>query len=105
MWRMMSCARVVCGDARVAEPVLEGAHDRWVKQKRPWLGVLADLVAESVARLRTLELQKLPGVAEAISWAHSLDALSPCISGAHYRVGKMYGRLSGVSRETVSKSN
>lgn len=36
---------------------------------------LADLVAQSVARLRTLELQKLPGVAEAISWAHSLDAL------------------------------
>jgi [protein-PII] uridylyltransferase len=38
--------RVICGDARVAEPVLEGAHDRWVKQKPPWLGVLADLVAE-----------------------------------------------------------
>ena len=36
---------------------------------------LADLVSQSVARLRTLELQKLPGVAEAISWAHSLDAL------------------------------
>ncbi len=39
-------ARVICGDPKVAEPVLEGALDRWVKQKPPWLGVLADLVAE-----------------------------------------------------------
>jgi [protein-PII] uridylyltransferase len=39
-------ARVICGDAKVAEPVTETAHDRWVKQKPPWLGVLADLVAE-----------------------------------------------------------
>ena len=39
-------ARVVCGDPRVAEPVIEGARERWVKQKPPWLGVLADLVAE-----------------------------------------------------------
>ncbi len=39
-------ARVVCGDARVAEPVLHGARDRWAKQRPPWLGVLADLVDE-----------------------------------------------------------
>ena len=38
--------RVVAGDPKVAEPVLEGAHDRWVKQKPPWLGILADQVAE-----------------------------------------------------------
>jgi [protein-PII] uridylyltransferase len=38
--------RVICGDPKVAEPVLEGARDRWAKQKPPWLGVLADLVAE-----------------------------------------------------------
>ena len=31
-------ARVVCGDPRVAEPVIEGARERWVKQKPPWLG-------------------------------------------------------------------
>ncbi len=37
-------ARVVCGDAKVAEPVIEGAADRWTKQKPPWLDVLADLV-------------------------------------------------------------
>ena len=39
-------ARVVCGDAKVAEPVLQGARERWARQKPPWLGVLADLVAE-----------------------------------------------------------
>ncbi len=39
-------ARVVCGDAKVAEPVIEGARERWARQKPPWLGVLADLVAE-----------------------------------------------------------
>ncbi len=33
-------ARVICGDAKVAAPMLEGAHDRWVKQKPPWLRVL-----------------------------------------------------------------
>jgi [protein-PII] uridylyltransferase len=39
-------ARVVCGDGKVAEPVLEGSIERWVKQKPPWLGVLGDLVGE-----------------------------------------------------------
>lgn len=39
-------ARVVCGDAKVAEPVVERARDRWAKQKPPWLGVLADQVVE-----------------------------------------------------------
>jgi MoxR-like ATPase len=43
---------------------------------------LADHVARSVARLRTLELQKVPGVAEAISWAHSLDALGLTLDAA-----------------------
>jgi [protein-PII] uridylyltransferase len=39
-------ARVVCGDRKVAEPVIEGSLDRWKKQKPPWLKVLADLVTE-----------------------------------------------------------
>ena len=39
-------ARVVCGDDKVAEPVLTGSLERWVKQKPPWLGVLGDLVGE-----------------------------------------------------------
>ncbi len=38
--------RVICGEQKVAEPVLEGARERWVRQKPPWLGVLADKVAE-----------------------------------------------------------
>jgi [protein-PII] uridylyltransferase len=39
-------ARVICGDPKAAEPVIEGARDRWVKQRPPWLGLLADLVEE-----------------------------------------------------------
>ncbi|MGA2838245.1 MAG: [protein-PII] uridylyltransferase [Acidimicrobiales bacterium] len=42
-------ARLICGESRVAEPVLEGARDRWARQKPPWLGVLADLVVERQA--------------------------------------------------------
>jgi [protein-PII] uridylyltransferase len=38
--------RVVCGDPKVAEPVIETARERWSKQKPPWLAVLGDLVAE-----------------------------------------------------------
>jgi MoxR-like ATPase len=36
---------------------------------------MAQHVAASVARLRTLDLQKSPGIAEAISWANALDVL------------------------------
>ncbi len=36
---------------------------------------LAEHVASSVARLRALELQKSPGIAEAISWASAIDVL------------------------------
>ncbi len=39
-------ARVVCGDTKVAEPVLEGAMDRWVRQKPPWLDELGQQVVE-----------------------------------------------------------
>jgi MoxR-like ATPase len=38
-------------------------------------GSLADQVAESVQRLRGLDLTKLPGVAEAISWATALEVI------------------------------
>src|SRR5581483_3379311 len=38
-------------------------------------GYLAGQVARSVARLRTLDLTKPPGVAEAISWAVALRVL------------------------------
>jgi MoxR-like ATPase len=36
---------------------------------------LAEQVAAAVARLRTLDIQKLPGVAEAINWALALELL------------------------------
>ena len=39
-------ARVICGEPKVAEPVLGGARERWIRQKPPWLGVLAEKVAE-----------------------------------------------------------
>jgi [protein-PII] uridylyltransferase len=39
-------ARVICGDPKVAASVIEGARDRWAKQKPPWLGMLAEQVAE-----------------------------------------------------------
>jgi [protein-PII] uridylyltransferase len=42
-------ARVVCGDPKVAEPVITAARDRWAKQKPPWLEMLGDQV---VARHR-----------------------------------------------------
>ncbi len=36
---------------------------------------LARQVAAAVGRLRSLDIQKVPGVAEAIDWAHALDLL------------------------------
>jgi [protein-PII] uridylyltransferase len=38
--------RVICGDPKVAEPVLQGARERWSRQKPPWLGELVDQVAD-----------------------------------------------------------
>lgn len=39
-------ARVVCGDRKVAEPVIARARDRWARQKPPWLEELAGQVVE-----------------------------------------------------------
>ncbi|HEX3459888.1 MAG TPA: [protein-PII] uridylyltransferase [Acidimicrobiales bacterium] len=39
-------ARLVCGDAKMAEHMVTRAQERWTKQKPPWLGVLAERVAE-----------------------------------------------------------
>jgi len=39
-------ARLVCGDPRVATPLIDEARSRWEKQKPPWLESLADLVVE-----------------------------------------------------------
>ncbi len=53
---------------------------------------LAASVASAVARLRTLDVQKPPGVAEAINWVLALDLLGlPSLDGA--AVGKTIGSV------------
>ncbi|HEX4216735.1 MAG TPA: [protein-PII] uridylyltransferase [Acidimicrobiales bacterium] len=37
-------ARVICGDAHVAEPMIATARDRWAQQKPPWLEELSERV-------------------------------------------------------------
>ena len=39
-------ARIVCGQAKTAEPVLAEAGERWARQRPPWLGLLAEQVDE-----------------------------------------------------------
>ena len=39
-------ARVVCGDLKVADPVIATARERWVEQKPPWLDDLSERVLE-----------------------------------------------------------
>jgi MoxR-like ATPase len=49
---------------------------RIVRRRTPAAGVsLADQVATAVARLRTLDLQKPPGIAESIDWSRALTLL------------------------------
>jgi MoxR-like ATPase len=49
---------------------------RIVRRRTPAASVtIAELVAAAVARLRTLDLQKPPGVAESIDWARALTVL------------------------------
>jgi MoxR-like ATPase len=56
-------------------PPLDRATDI-IRRKVPAArALLADQVAGAVGRLRSLDLQKAPGVAEAISWVAALDAL------------------------------
>jgi MoxR-like ATPase len=47
-----------------------------IRRRVPAAGTpLAEAVAAGVARLRTLDVQKPPGMAEAINWARALDLL------------------------------
>ncbi|MCH9677694.1 MAG: MoxR family ATPase, partial [Actinomycetia bacterium] len=47
-----------------------------VKSRLPQIGpALADQVVNAVNRLRSMDLEKLPGVAETIDWAESVSAL------------------------------
>jgi len=45
--------RVICGEDKVAEPVIEGARERWARQKPPWLGVLAEGSPNAMPRTAT----------------------------------------------------
>ena len=68
-------ARVVCGDAKLAEPVLQGALDRWKKQKPPWLGVLANLVEERHAEHGDVAFLLEPDLKESHGGLRDVSAL------------------------------
>jgi [protein-PII] uridylyltransferase len=79
-------ARVICGDAKLAEPVIHGARERWKKQKPPWLGVLADLVDErhaehgDVAFLLEPDLKESHGGLRDVSALHALMLAVPVLA-------------------------
>jgi [protein-PII] uridylyltransferase len=68
--------RVVCGDAKVAEPMLEGARDRWMKQKPPWLGVLGNLVTERHQSYGDVGFLQEPDLKEAHGGLRDIAALN-----------------------------
>ncbi|HVC68315.1 MAG TPA: [protein-PII] uridylyltransferase [Acidimicrobiales bacterium] len=67
--------RVVCGESRVAEPVLDGAKERWARQKPPWLGVLADKVAERHASYGDVGFLLEPDLKESHGGLRDISAL------------------------------
>ena len=67
--------RVICGEAKVAEPVLEGAKERWARQKPPWLGVLAEKVAERHASNGDLGFLLEPDLKESHGGLRDIAAL------------------------------
>ncbi len=67
--------RVICGESRVAEPVLEGAKERWARQKPPWLGVLADRVAERHASFGDVGFLLEPDLKESHGGLRDIAAL------------------------------
>jgi [protein-PII] uridylyltransferase len=68
--------RVICGEAKVAEPVLEGARERWVRQKPPWLGVLAEGVAERHAAYGDVGFLLEPDLKESHGGLRDIAALA-----------------------------
>jgi len=67
--------RVICGEPKVAEAVLEGARERWVRQKPPWLGVLAEKVAERHASNGDLGFLLEPDLKESHGGLRDIAAL------------------------------
>jgi [protein-PII] uridylyltransferase len=72
--------RVICGEPKVAEPVLDGARDRWSKQKPPWLAVLADLVAERHRSYGDVGFLLEPDLKEAHGGLRDVAALTAMMS-------------------------
>ena len=68
-------ARVICGDVKVAEPVLEGARARWARQKPPWLDVLEAQVAERHATFGDVGFLLEPDLKEAHGGLRDITAL------------------------------
>lgn len=68
--------RVVCGDAKVAEPMLESARDRWCKQKPPWLEVLDGLVTERHRSYGDVGFLLEPDLKEAHGGLRDISALT-----------------------------
>ena len=67
--------RVICGEPKVAEAVLVGARERWVRQKPPWLGVLAEKVAERHASNGDLGFLLEPDLKESHGGLRDIAAL------------------------------
>ena len=68
--------RVVCGETKVAERVLEGAAKRWAKQKPPWLAVLAGLVTERHASFGDVGFLLEPDLKESHGGLRDVAALA-----------------------------
>ena len=123
-------ARVICGDARVAEPVIADAAERWVRQRPAWLAVLDEQVRqrhadqgdlafllepdlkESHGGLRdvtalTALLRALPGLGDYVDAAAVDDAravLTTVRVELHRRAGREENRLLLQEQDAVAEA-
>ena len=72
-------ARLVCGDPRVAAPLITEARTRWEKQRPPWLEVLADLVVERHAAHGDVAFLLEPDLKESHGGLRDIGALSAMV--------------------------
>jgi [protein-PII] uridylyltransferase len=68
-------ARLVCGDAKLAEHLVTRVQERWAKQKPPWLGDLADRVAERHETYGDVAFLLEPDLKEAHGGLRDISAL------------------------------
>jgi len=69
-------ARLVCGDAKLAEHLETRARERWAKQKPPWLGELAERVAERHASYGDVAFLLEPDLKESHGGLRDVSALA-----------------------------